>query len=63
MSTPTTPIPLDPADQDKLPPADVDACSRCDGTGGIFPTLDPQDVQPCPVCGGDGVLPELGGAA
>lgn len=56
-------IPADPQVVEQLPPADIDACSRCDGTGAIFPTLDPQDIEPCPVCKGDGVLPEYGVAS
>lgn len=29
-------IPLDPMDYDRLPPDDLDACTRCNGEGVIF---------------------------
>lgn len=53
------PLPMDPADYDRIPPADIDACDHCSGTG-AEPTssLDPQDLEPCLVCRGDGVLPD-----
>lgn len=51
-------IPIDPLDLEQLPPADVDTCPRCDGSGALWPTNDPQDVVDCPVCKGDGFIPE-----
>lgn len=63
-------IPMDPADYDRLPPADVDACDHCGGEGVIPTTTDPQsglpEDVPCPLCGGTGELTgphHLGGAA
>lgn len=57
-------IPMDPADVDKLPPVDLEACDHCSGSGAEPTTsLDPQDVEACLVCGGDGILPEYRGAA
>ena len=64
-------LPMDPADYDRLPPADLDACDHCAGAGVVDAGTDPNtgiptDVQ-CPMCGGTGALDgpfyPLGGAA
>lgn len=53
-----TTLPMDPADVDTLPPADIDACSSCDGLGLII-TGQESDTgaftdEPCTSCDGSG---------
>ena len=60
-TAPLQPVPMDPADYDLLPPADLDVCDGCDGTGQIADDGDPRDpatgdVWTCGMCGGTGDL-------
>lgn len=59
-------IPMDPVEVENLPPADLNACARCNGTGGVHLEWnawvgDIYDV--CPDCHGTGEVTPLGGAA
>lgn len=51
------PIPLDPEDLEATRPADLDACLRCSGTGGVpseWSVWIGQLYDECPNCGGTG---------
>lgn len=56
---------LDP--EQELPPVDLNACCRCNGTGGVQVEWNWDTgaiYDPCTDCGGTGIRPvELGGAA
>jgi len=52
------PIPMDPADVEALPPADIDDCSHCDGLGAVVLYIEAETGLPvdedCTWCSGTG---------
>lgn len=50
-------LPMDPADIEQLPPADIDACEHCDGLGARVVGFDEADRpldDTCSWCDGSG---------
>lgn len=52
-------VPLDPADLDRIPPADLEVCGPCNGNGdvpvaGADPADPDTDWRTCGACGGSG---------
>lgn len=65
-TAPPSVVPLDPADLDRIPPADLDVCGVCRGHGDV-PLGDPSNPgtawHDCAGCRGTGSPIQHGGAA